>query len=60
MLDRVLLDEEADGIGRFALQMTFPDIEHLVEETAHVEAQAQPVFVGELAPVFAGEQPAAV
>ena len=60
MLNGVLPDEQADGVRGFALQMALLDVEHLVEEAAHVEAQAQEFFRAEGLPVFARQQPAMV
>ena len=60
MVDGVLLDEQADGIGRFALQMAFPDVQHLVEEAADMESQSKPLRVGQRAEILAREEPATI
>ena len=58
VFDTELLDKQADSIGRLWLEPAFLDIQDLVEEFAHVEAQAHPVIRRYGIRIFAMKHPA--
>ena len=60
MLESVVLDKEADSVGRFALEVAFLNVENLVEELAYVEAEPDLFLVTEGLGILFREYPAFV
>ena len=58
VVDAELLDKQADRIGWLRLEPAFLDVQDLVEELAHVEAQAHPVVLGNRIGILAVKHPA--
>jgi len=60
MLERIILYEEANGIGWLGLKIAIFKVQHLIEEFSHMKAQSALLLGGESFGVFVWQYPPAV